>query len=49
MPAEMNQLFDRVIKVPQASEIVRDLIIQLNDTDFDMDTIAKNVFITWSR
>ncbi len=43
MPIEMNQLFDQVYKIPQVPEVVRNLIIQLNDPDFDMDAIAKNV------
>ena len=43
MPIEMNQLFDQVYKIPQVPEVVRNLIIQLNDPDFDMDVIAKNV------
>ena len=43
MPIEMNQLFDQVYKIPQVPEVVRNLIIQLNDPDFDIDTVTKNV------
>ena len=43
MSIEMNKLFDQVYKIPQVPEVVRTLIIQLNDPDFDMDVVAKNV------
>ena len=43
MPIEMNKLFDQVYNIPQVPEVVRDLIIQLNDPNFDMDEIATNV------
>ena len=43
MPMDMNQLFDQVYKIPQVPEVVRDLIIQLNEPDLDMEAIANNV------
>ena len=43
MSIEMSQLFDQVDKIPKVPEVVRDLIIQLNDPDFDIEAIAKNV------
>lgn len=43
MPVEMNKLFDQIYKVPQVPEVVRTLIMQLNDPKMNMDAIAKNV------
>ncbi|MFK8067053.1 MAG: HDOD domain-containing protein [Gammaproteobacteria bacterium] len=43
MSAEMNSLFEQINNIPQVPEVVRDLIIQLNDPNLDMYAIAKNV------
>lgn len=43
MPAQMNQLFDNIHKLPQVPEVVRAIINQLNDPHAEMLDIAKNV------
>jgi HD-like signal output (HDOD) protein len=43
MAIAINQLFDQIYKVPQVPEVVRTLIVQMNDPNIDMDAIAKNV------
>ncbi len=43
MAKNMNELFDNIYKIPKVPEVVRNLIIQLNDPDFDIDEIVKNV------
>ena len=43
MAMKIDQLFDQVYKIPQVPEVVRTLIVQMNDPDADMEAIAKNV------
>jgi len=43
MALAINQLFDQIYKMPQVPEVVRTLIVQMNDPNIDMDAVAKNV------
>jgi len=43
MALKIDQLFEQVYKIPQVPEVVRTLIVQMNDPNIDMDAIAKNV------
>jgi HD-like signal output (HDOD) protein len=43
MPTQMHQLFDRIHKIPQIPEIVREIVNQLNDPNALILDIAKNV------
>ncbi len=43
MKLTIEQLFEQIHKVPQIPEVVRILITQLNDPDFDFYEISKNV------
>lgn len=43
MKLTIEKLFDQIHKVPQIPEVVRELIAQVNNPDFDFNAIAKNV------
>jgi len=43
MSAKIQDLFSQVQNIPQISEVVRDLINQLNDPEIDLKEIARNV------
>lgn len=43
MKAQMNQLFEKIHKVPQIPEVVKMLLDQLNNPNITFDAIAKNV------
>ncbi len=43
MKLTIEKLFDQIHKVPQIPEVVRELIAQVNNPDFDFAEIAKNV------
>lgn len=43
MKLEIEQLFDEINNIPRIPEVVKDLILQINNPDIDFDDIAKNV------
>ncbi|WGS87922.1 HDOD domain-containing protein [Methylomonas sp. UP202] len=43
MPASINQLFDQIHQLPQIPEVVRTIVKQLNDPNFHMPQIVKDV------
>ncbi len=43
MKLTLEKLFDQIHKVPQIPEVVRELIAQVNNPDFDFMAVAKNV------
>lgn len=43
MQIQINQLFDKIHNIPQIPEVVRTLITQFNDPNFNFNAIAKNV------
>ncbi len=43
MKLTIEKLFDQIHKVPQIPEVVRELIAQVNNPDFDFNAIANNV------
>jgi HD-like signal output (HDOD) protein len=43
MPKNMHDLFEKIHKVPQIPDVVKELINQLNNPDSDVRAIAKNI------